>query len=66
MSLHTQHVIYLICYLLAAMCWLLATVNVAVPRPNPAHPSPRIPFNLVALGLLFFVIPTICAYFQIV
>lgn len=64
MSLHAQHWIYFILTLLAILCWLLATVNVVFPRPRADHPSPRVPFQLVALGLVFFAIPTACIYAQ--
>lgn len=63
MSIHTQHVIYFILYLLAALCFLAATVNVA--RPKVRDGSKSFPFNLIALGLLFWIIPMICVDAQL-
>lgn len=56
MSLHAQHIIYLLFYIASAVAFLLATFSV------PVHPR----LNLIALGLLLFVVPTVCIYFGLV
>lgn len=60
MSLHDQHILFLILRILAVLCWLACTVSLVWPRPRPSEPNGRIPFNLIALGLVLWAIPILC------